>query len=204
MVTSPFFIIFGYNHFNKKLRLEQLTQLVQEFGQDAVVKNEAIPNEQNEAVLKETSSSIISSLQKIATDVDLTQIVGLLQGNDIDKNNPTIRKTTNEVSNSLTQKLGINSATATSTAASMIPKVLGSLINKAKDPKDNSIDLSGILNSLTGGNSPESASILDAIGKYGVHFGLDQNSDGKIDLEDASELTKKGGLGGMLGKLFGR
>ncbi|MEY2869953.1 MAG: hypothetical protein RIR01_2456, partial [Bacteroidota bacterium] len=33
--------------------LEQLTQLVQEFGQDAVVKNEAIPNEQNEAVLKE-------------------------------------------------------------------------------------------------------------------------------------------------------
>jgi hypothetical protein len=184
--------------------LEQLTQLVQEFGQDAVVKNNAIPNEKNEAVLKETGDSIFSSLQNIASDVDLSQIVGLLQGKDIDKNNPTIQKITNEVSNSLTQKLGINSSDATATAASMIPKVLGSLINKANDPKDNSINLSGLLDSLTGGNSPEHASIMDAIGKYGIHFGLDQNNDGKLDFDDAVELTKKGGLGGMLGKLFGK
>lgn len=184
--------------------LEQLNQLVQEFGQDAVVKNEAIPNEQNEAVLKETSSSIFSSLQKIATEADLSQIAGLLQGKDINKNDPTIQKITNEVSNSLTQKLGINSTTAISTATSMIPKVLSSLINKANDPKDKSISLSGLLDALTGGDSPEHASIMDAIGKYGLHFGLDQNSDGRIDLEDAKELTKKGGLGGMLGKLFGK
>lgn len=184
--------------------LDQLTQLVQEFGQDAIVKNEAIPNEQNEAALKETSNSIFSSLKNIANDVDLSQIVGLLQGKDIDKNNPAIQKITNEVSNSLTQKLGISSSAATSSASAMIPKVLGSLINKANDPKDNSINLSGLLDSLTGGNSPEHASIMDAIGKYGIHFGLDQNSDGQIDLEDAKELTKKGGIGGMLGKLFGK
>lgn len=184
--------------------LEQLTQLVQEFGQDAVVKNEAIPNEQNEAVLKETGSSIFSSLQKIANEADLSQIAGLLQGKDIDKNNPTIQKITNEVSNSLTQKTGINATTATTVATNIIPKVLSSLIKKANDPKDNSINLSGLLDSLTGGNSPEHASIMQAIGTYGIHFGLDQNSDGKVDLDDAIELTKKGGLGGMLGKLFGK
>lgn len=184
--------------------LEQLTKIVQELGQDAVVKNNAIPNDKNEAVLEETSNSIFSSLQNIANDVDLSQIVGLLQGKDIDKNNPTIQKITSEVSQSLTEKLGINSSDATSTASSMIPKVLNSLINKANDPKDNSINLSGLLESLTGGNSPEHASIMDAIGKYGIHFGLDQNSDGKVDFDDAVALTKKGGLGGMLGKLFGK
>jgi hypothetical protein len=184
--------------------LEQLTQLVQEFGQDAVVKNEAIPNEQNEAVLKEIGNSIFSSLQKIANEADLSQIAGLLQGKDIDKNNPTIQKITQEVSNSLTQKSGINPATASSVATKMIPKVLSSLINKANDPKDTSINLSGLLDSLTGGDSPEHASIMHAIGTYGIHFGLDQNSDGKVDLDDAIELTKKGGLGGMLGKLFGK
>ena len=42
---------------------EQLTQLVQQFGNDAVVRNDAIPNEQNEAVMNEASSSIISGLQ---------------------------------------------------------------------------------------------------------------------------------------------
>src|SRR5215217_454957 len=96
--------------------LTQLSQLVQEFGADAVVKNEAIPNEQNEAVLKETSNSIFSSLQKIASQADLSQIAGILQGKDIDKNNPVIHEITTQVSSSLTEKLGINSATATSTA----------------------------------------------------------------------------------------
>lgn len=184
--------------------LAQLTQLVQEFGVDAVIKNETIPNEQNEAVLKETNDSIFSSLQKIATQGDLSQIVGLLQGKDIDKSNPAVQEITKNVSNSLTEKLGINSATASSTATEMIPQVLSSLITKANDPKDNSLNVSDLLNSLTGGDSPEHAGIMEAISTYGVHFGLDQNSDGKIDLEDAVELTKKGGLGGMLGKLFGR
>ena len=46
--------------------------------------------------------------------------------------------------------------------------------------------------------------LMDAVTKYGGQFGLDQNADGKVDLDDAAELTKKGGLGGLLGKLFGK
>ncbi|HTG66634.1 MAG TPA: hypothetical protein VL859_09680 [Flavobacterium sp.] len=183
--------------------LTQLTQLVQEFGVDAVIKNEAIPNEQNEAVLKETNDSIFSSLQKIANQSDLSQIVGLLQAKDIDKSNPAVQEITKQLSNSLTEKLGINSTTASSTATAMIPQIISSLITKANDPKDNSLNVSDLLNSLTGGDSPEHAGIMEAIRTYGVHFGLDQNSDGKLDVDDAVELTKKGGLSGMLGKLFG-
>ncbi len=142
---------------------EQLTQLAQQFGTDAVVKNEAIPNEQNEAVLKETSNSIFSSLQKIATQSDMSQIVGLLQGKDIDKNNPTVQKITSQVSSSLTEKLGLNSATATTTAVAMIPQILSSLIGKANDPNDKSLNLSDLLNSLTGNGSAEHAGIMEAI-----------------------------------------
>ena len=184
--------------------LDQLAQLVKEFGQDAVVKNEAIPNDKNNAVLEETGNSVFSSLQKIASKGDLSQIAGILKGKDIDKNNPTVKEITNQVSHSLTEKLGINPATATSTATTMIPKILNALISKANDPKDNSLNIADLLSTLTGGNSPENAGIMEAISTYGVHFGLDQNADGKVDLDDAAELTKKGGLGGMLGKLFGK
>lgn len=184
--------------------LTQLSQLVQKFGADAIVKNEAIPNEQNEAILKETSNSIFSSLQKIASQGDLSQIAKLLQGKDIDKDNPTIQEITNQVSNSLTQKLGLDTDVASSAVTNMIPQILSSLIAKAKDPKDNSLNISEILNSLTGNGSAEQAGIMEAISTYGIHFGLDQNADGKVDLDDAIELTKKGGLGGMLGKLFGK
>lgn len=184
--------------------LEQLIQLAQQFGADAVIKNDAIPNEQNQAVLQETSSSIFSSLQKIASSGDLSQIAGLLQGKDIDKNNPTVQEITNQVTNSLTEKLGLSADTASGAAKTMIPQILSSLIGKANDPKDTSLNISDLLNSLTGNGTAEHAGIMEAISTYGVHFGLDQNADGKVDLDDAIELTKKGGLGGMLGKLFGK
>ncbi|WP_418262726.1 hypothetical protein [Flavobacterium faecale] len=184
--------------------LDHVTQLVQQFGADAIVKNDSIPNEQNEAVIKETSSSVVDSLQKIANKGDLAQILGLLQGKDLDINNPTVKEIISQVSNSLTQKLGISSTAASGAATSMIPKILNSLIGKANDPKDHSLSISDIVNSLTGDGSAEQAGIMEAIDTYGVHFGLDQNADGKVDLEDAVELSKKGGIAGIFGKLFGK
>jgi hypothetical protein len=45
---------------------------------------------------------------------------------------------------------------------------------------------------------------MDAITKYGGQFGLDQNKDGKVDLQDAITAvnTKSSGLGGFLSKFF--
>lgn len=183
---------------------EQLTQIVQQYGNKAVVQNSAIPNEQNEAVLNETSKSIFSSLQKMASQNDLSQLAGLLQSNNLDNNNPAVKQIINSVSSSLTENIGLDSATASGAANNMIPEILGSLLGKAKDPKESSFNISDIINSLTGGNSAEQAGIMEAISTYGVHFGLDQNADGKIDLEDAIELTKKGGISGMFNKLFGK
>jgi hypothetical protein len=46
---------------------------------------------------------------------------------------------------------------------------------------------------------------MDMVTKYGGQFGLDQNNDGKVDMQDAmAAATKKGGLGGLFGKLFGK
>ena len=40
-----------------------MTDLVKQFGYDAVVNNIAVPNEQNEAVMNEASSSILDGLK---------------------------------------------------------------------------------------------------------------------------------------------
>ena len=39
---------------------EQLTELVKQYGGEAVVNNSAVPNEQNDAVMNEASSSIMT------------------------------------------------------------------------------------------------------------------------------------------------
>lgn len=183
---------------------EQLTQMVQQYGNTAVVQNSAIPNEQNEAVLKETSNSIFSSLKNMATEGDISQLASLLQSKNLDSNNPAIKQITNSVSSSLTEKFGLSASDASGAAGDMIPKILSSLIGKANDPKDGSFNISDIVSALSNGNSAENAGIMEAISTYGIQFGLDQNADGKVDLNDAMELTKKGGLSGMFGKLFGK
>ena len=185
---------------------EQLAQLAQQFGVESVVKNNAIPNDQNEAVIAEASSSIFSGLQKIASEGGIDQLAGLFQGDNAqNSSNPVVQKLTEQLTGNLGEKFGINGETASGVAGTLIPQILGSLVNKAKDPNDSSFQISHIITAISG-NSAQNSGIMDAISKYGGQFGLDQNADGKVDLSDAmtAVTNKSGGLGSILGKLFGK
>jgi hypothetical protein len=183
---------------------EQLTQLVQQFGQEAVVKNDAIPNEHNEAVMEEAGNSIFSSLQKMASEGGVEKLAGLLQGNNAqDSSNPAVQQITQQLTGSLGEKFGLSNSASAGVAGSLIPQILGGLVNKANDPND-SFQITDLVGAITGGGA-QSAGIMDAISKYGTQFGLDQNADGKLDMQDALAVTKsKGGISGLLGKLFGK
>lgn len=185
---------------------EQLTQLVNQFGGDAVVNNPAVPNEQNEAVLEHANGSIMDSLKGMVASGNISDLAGLFQGdNAADGSNPAVQQITNNLTNSLEEKFGLSSDAASGVAGSLIPKVLGALIGGAKDPNNPGFNISDIIGSLTGGNSAAGGGIMDAISKYGGQFGLDQDGDGQVGMSDAVAAVsgKSGGLGGILGKLFG-
>lgn len=184
---------------------EQLTQLVQQFGIDAVVKNESVPNEHNEAVMEEAGSSILSGLKDMVADGNLGDIAGMLSGKTpIDMNNPIVKELAGKVTGNLGDKFGLSPETAGGVAGSLIPQVLNGLVNKANDTSDSSFQISDLVNAISGGSG--NSGLMDAVSKYGGQFGLDQNADGKVDMGDAmAAVTKKsGGLGGLFGKLFGR
>ena len=186
---------------------EQLTDLVKQFGGDAVVNNTAVPNEHNEAVMNEASASILDGLKGMVANGNISNLAGLFQGdNASDASNPVVKQLTDKLSGSLGEKFGLNSDAASGVAGSLIPKVLGSLVNKAKDPNDSSFQISDIINAVSGGGSQASGGIMDAISKYGGQFGLDQDGDGQVGISDAVAAVSKnsGGLGGLLGKLFGK
>jgi hypothetical protein len=187
---------------------EQLTQLVKQFGGDAVVNNTAVPNEQNEAVMDHASNSILDSLKNIAAQGGGAELIGsLFQGNNAsDASNPVVQQITQQLTGSLGEKFGLSSDAASGVAGSLIPKVLGSLIGGAKDPNNPGIQISDVIGAITGGNSSAGGGIMDAISKYGGQFGLDQDGDGQVGMSDAVAAVsgKSGGfLGGLLGKLFG-
>ena len=183
---------------------EQLTQLVQQFGKDAVVKNDAVPNEQNEAVMQEASNSIVDGLKNMAAQGNISDLSSLFQGNNASNtSNPVVQKLTEQLTGNLGEKFGLSSDAAAGVAGSLIPKVLGSLVGNAKDPNHKGFEVADIVNAISGGNG--NAGLMDAVSKYGGQFGLDQNADGKVDMSDAmAAVSKKGGLGSLLGKLFGK
>lgn len=184
--------------------LDQISELVKQFGGDAIVNNQSVPNEHNEAVMNETSSSILSGLKDMVAGGNMNDIAGLLNGGSVDSSNPVVQKLTQQLSGNLGEKFGLSGEAASGVAGSMIPKVLGSLIGKAQDPNQPGFNVSDIVNSIGGGNS---GGLMDAVSKYGGQFGLDQNNDGKVDMSDATAAIsgKSGGfLSGILGKLFGK
>ena len=188
---------------------EQLTQLVQQFGQEHVTDNANVPNEHNEAVMSHASDSILSGLAASSFSTFLLVLASLFQGNNAsDSLNPVVQQLTNNLSGSLGEKFGLSSDAASGVAGSLIPKVLGSLIGGAKDPNNSSFNISDVIGAISGGSAGASTGgggLMDMVTKYGGMVGLDQNGDGKVDMSDAAAaVEKKGGFGALLGKLFGK
>lgn len=165
--------------------LEQLNQIIRQFGQEAVVNNNSVANEHNEGVMQEAQDAIFSQLQSMAANGQVNQLTDLLQNaNDINADHPAVQNISNNFLDGITSKFGINKQTATQIAAMLIPMVLSQLSKKANDPNDNSFSLPDILGSVLGGGQPSqgqsSSSPLSEIGKS---F-LDRNKDGNVDLKD--------------------
>ena len=185
--------------------LEQLTQLVQQFGQQDVVQNSAIPNEHNEAVMQETSSTILSGLKNVLGQPGgMEQLGGLLGGGAADASNPVVSGITTQLVENLGSKFGVDAGAASGLASSMIPKILGSLIGNAKDPNVSGFQMSDLVSAISGGGT-SGGGLMDMVSKYGGSFGLDQNADGKVDMSDAmAAVNNNGGIGALFGKLFGK
>lgn len=197
--------------------LEQLSQLVQQFGQQSVVENNAVPNDQNQAVMNEAKSSIFGGLQDILANGGLQQVIGMFQGgNTQNANNPVVNQISGNFIDNIMKKFGIENQAARGIAASLIPSVLGSLFNKAKDPSDNSIQAGDIFGSLTGGQAQQDSGFMSMVNKIGGAVGLDKDRDGDVDFSDMAGVIAGfakgsqqqqgqggGGIMDMLGDMLG-
>ena len=139
--------------------LDNLINLVKEHAGDAIVKNNAIPNEHNEAAISTTANSILDTLKSQATSGNLGGIM------DMFKNNGTSNALSSSISNNvigeLTKKFGIDGSQASSIASSLIPKVMESFAKKTNDPNDSSFNLQDVVKNIGG----DAGGMLGGLGK---------------------------------------
>ena len=183
--------------------LDNLINLVREQAGSSVINNPAVPNEQNEQVIAETSSSITGGLQNMIASGGLKDVLKLFGGggDQANSSNPVVQNLSGNVIQQLMSKFGLDQQAASGIAGNLVPDVLKKLVNKTNDPNDNSFDIQGIFNHLSGGKT-QNTNVQGLLGK------LDRDGDGDTDMQDIMSMFSGGGQGGGLMDsvkgLFGR
>ena len=112
-------------------------------------------------------------MQKIAPEGGKDELAELFQENNAkNSSSPVVQKPTEQLITHLGKKFGINNTTTAGVARSLIPQILSSLVQKAKDPNDNSFQIYDIVAAISG-KSAQNSGIMVAISKYNGKFGFD-------------------------------
>ncbi|WP_128543580.1 hypothetical protein [Larkinella soli] len=186
--------------------LDTLMNLVRQNADDAVINNPAIPNHQNEEAINAISGGIMGGLQQQAQGGNLGDLLGMVMGQGGQagvQSSPVTQGVQQNVQQSLIERLGISPQTAMSVAGAVVPMILGKLMQKSQDPNDPSVDGNIIMGQATGRQG------VDWMGMAGSAM-----RDGRLDMNDLMQAAgglfggggnrqQGGGLGGMLGGLFG-
>ena len=179
---------------------EELMQIIQQQGQQAVVANPDVPNEHNEAVMQEASNSITSGMTQMLQQGGPGAIKQLFEGvQSGDNNNPAVQKLSGGFAGNIMEKFGISGNAAKALAISLIPVVLNKVMGRAKDPNEPGFNIGSILGGLMGGGNaapqgqvaaaaPAGGDIMSTLSTMGAKFGLDKNGDGKTDLSDLMKM----------------
>ncbi|HSU49443.1 MAG TPA: hypothetical protein VLJ41_02590 [Segetibacter sp.] len=131
--------------------LESLQNLVREHAGDAIINNPAIPNDKNEEVVADASSSIVAGLKTAAANGNTEDLMNLFKnGAAAAATSPVAQNIQGGFAQNLMQKFGLDAGKAGGIAASLIPMVLQKFVHKTNDPNDNTFNLSSVLGSLAG------------------------------------------------------
>ena len=165
--------------------IDQLIKLVQQNADESIVRNNAIPNQFNNAAIEEVARQIFDGMQGQVSSGNMQQVASMFKGGDMSSlaNNPMVGQIISNIAANFASKFGVSPQTARTIAMSLIPSVMNQFVNKTNDPNDRDFDLQDMLRGFSGNN--------------------------KLDLNDVlgglagSSSQGGGGLGNVLGNILG-
>lgn len=191
--------------------LDQLLQMVKEYGENEVVNNPAVPNEHNNAVMSEASYAVAGTFQQAIANGNVQDVMSLFQQEDQVMNNPLAQQAHGSFVDSITSKLGIDSGTAKGIAASLLPMIMQTLVKRTNSqaPEDSGFNISSLIGSLTGGGQPGGGSdignIISQFTGNGNSGGFDLNNIiNQVKGNNEQQPGNSAGLMDMIQGFFGK
>lgn len=133
---------------------EELSNLIKQVSQEAVVNNPEVPNEYNNQVMQSAGGSLLNTLQGMMASGQADQVLGLFGSNASDvESNPVTQQVSGNFIQDITQRLGISPKVAGAIAAVVIPMLINKFVRRTNDPSDNGFNIQDIFNALSGGGT---------------------------------------------------
>lgn len=178
--------------------LDQLLNIVKQFGQDTVVNNPEVPNAQNDEVMADATKTIASGFQNVIAGGGFQNILDLFRGGSgtggIMKN-PMVTMMIGHFISKLVGKYNLSPSSASQIANNLIPDSISSLVSQTNDPANPSATLDNFVGALVGKQAyvqpeeekvtPGGFSLQDLLDKFtgGQNSSAGQGGGG-FDLQD--------------------
>jgi hypothetical protein len=210
--------------------LDQLFDIVKQFGQNSVVDNPEIPNEQNNDVMADATKTITSGFQNVMAGGGFQNILDLFKGGGNTSGgsgggiaglikNPMVTMMIGYFISKLVGKYKMSPSSASNVANSLIPNALNGIITETNNPDNPGFTLDGLIGSLTGGGGQSqnggNGTLQNLLEQFtGGNSGSTSGGGGGFDLQDIiGNLTQKaqnslqdrqsGGGGGLMEMIKG-
>ncbi len=172
--------------------IENLLNLVKQYAGDAIINNPDIPNERNEEAVQETAASIENGLQGVLAQGGVKDLLSMFTGRTgVTNDNPVVQNISGGLMETMMQKFGLDRGKAGGIVGSLLPVILGQLVNRTKDPNDNGFNIQDIFNGLSGGKT--AGTDISGLAGRMMQGGLDKDGDGDVDLQDLMGMFSGGG-----------
>ncbi|MBL7757074.1 MAG: hypothetical protein JNL59_06765 [Chitinophagaceae bacterium] len=199
--------------------LEQIASLVKQYGQEAVVNNPAVDNENNSAVMAEATKTITAGFQNLMAGGGLQDIISMFtntgsggqQGAGGVNNllrNPVVTMMIGHLISKLTTKFNMSPAAASQLSNQLVPSVVEDMVTRtaSTDPENDGFNLNSLVGALSGGQAAGNFNFQDLISQV-------TSGNGSADLQNIiSQVTEGaqqsrsdrsgGGIGDLIKGLF--
>jgi len=148
--------------------LDQLMKIVEQNARQSILENKAIPDQLNNAAIKEVTNQIYNGLKGQVSAGNLQEVINLFHAGVGKQASPVINSILETVANNLSAKFYISQDVAKSVAVQIVPLVMSQVIKKTNDPRDIDFDLQRMMRSMSGDNQLDISSLIPAEQKTGL------------------------------------
>ena len=143
--------------------INEIFGIVRKYTHDVIAKNPDIPDKKKDLAMDTTTNAINDGIKKYLNPSNITDFAETLSDNRSTGHNIILSTLHEDVINSLSYKVGLNSDVSSGIASALISIIMKDIAGKMNDPENNKFSMEKLIKTFARGDHKEGY-LLDSSG----------------------------------------